>query len=367
LLRALQSIQGGDDDDDDNKGASRTHPLASTAIFTSPLRRAVGTLLALETVVKNDAASPPPFITNTANRPTSDPALDPNSDQTFRRKLFDDIEMGQAPDRDTQEEDVKFAANDCQEESRSPGSNAGAALTTRAVILNGLCDCAAQVSALQGAGWILRSCPGLLPCADAPIQRSQRTLVKELDRMRIDRNNSCLLQRQRPAEARIQFCRVDTAPTLRVVPMHAVDDGDPPQTAGRSNVSNDSVPYESFIKAVNRAVVVAGATATATAADPGGCDKVVIVGHREGIRELARESCRHRRSTRSGGDRDGSTDPHRIHTFYCCIAVFTVDLIVEDDHDSLVPPRVENWTFHGCHDYQSFDATCLPPHKYTDR
>jgi hypothetical protein len=360
LLRALQSGQGGNDDDDDNKtGAPRKHPLASTAIFTSPLRRAVGTLLALETVVKNDAASPPPFNTNTANRPTSDPALDPNSDQTFRRKLFDDIEMGQVPDRDTREEDVKFAANDGQEESRSLGPFAGAASTARAVILNGLCDCAAQVSALQGAGWILRSYPGLLPCADAPIQRSQGTLVKELDQMRIDMNEACLLRRKSPADAALQFCRVVTAPTLRVVPMHAVDDGDPPHTAGRSNVSNDSVPYESFLKAVNRAVVVAGATATP---DHDGCDKVVIVGHREGIRELARESCRHRRSTSGGGDRNGSTDPHRIHTFYCCIAVFTVDLMV-DEHDSIVPPHVENWTFHGCHDYQSFDATCLPPHK----
>jgi hypothetical protein len=361
LLRALQSIQGDDDDDDEDKAVTpRTHPLASTAIFTSPLRRAVGTLLALETVVKNDA-SPPPSITNTAHRPTSDLSLDPNSDQQCRRKLFDDIEMGLDPDRDTQEEDAKFAEDDGQEESPSLGNCAGAASTTRAVILNGLCDCAAQVSALQGAGWILRSCPDLLPCADAPIQRSQRTLVKELDQMRIDRNNACLLQRQSPAEARIQFCRVVNAQTLRVVPMHAVDDGDPPRTAGRSNVSNDSVPYESFFKAVNRAVVVAaGATATA---DPEGCDKVVIVGHREGIRELARESCRHRRSTRIGGDRNGSTDPHRIHTFYCCIAVFTVDLIVDDEHDSSVPPHVENWTFHGCHDYQSFDATCLPPHK----
>jgi hypothetical protein len=319
------------------------------ATFTSPLRRAVGTLLALEAVL-NDASSMPCCIPDATVDPSLESSLDRKSDPTFRRKLFDDIEMGQVAGRETEAESTSLVEDVCKVERQSSGPIAQAALTTRAVILNGLCDCAAQVSALGGVGWILRSYPDLLPCADAPIQRCGRTLVKELDRMRSDVNEACPPQPQRPA-ATIQFCRVDNA--MRCEPMHVVDDDYLPHSARLSNVSNDSVPDESFLKAVNRAVMV-----TAAASDHDACcDKVVIVGHREGIRELARESCR-QRSSKNGGARNGYADPYRIHTFYCCIAVFTVDVIVDDTSES---PRLENWAFHGCHDYQSFDATCLPP------
>jgi hypothetical protein len=338
------------------------------AIFTSPLRRAVGTLLALETVLNDDAAVPIPITSTTVQvDPSQDRSQDRTAaDQSCRRKLFDgdnnnDIngnEKGRDLEQGRKDEASKPVTNDATNGSVSATDAAApdAILTTstpptKAVILNGLCDCAAQVAAWEGAGRILRTWPWLLSCADAPVQRSTRTLGPQLDLMRSDRNQSCPPKRHLGQPATIQFCRVDTC-SMRLEPMH---EDSPPHTDDL--VTNDSVPYDSFLRAVNRAVTVASANNDK-------CDTVVIVGHREGIRDLARESCR-TKSTVAGGDRNGHTkaDPHRIHTFYCCIAVFTVDLITDvDDGDAAsAAPRVENWTFHGCHDYQSFDATCLPP------
>jgi hypothetical protein len=336
------------------------------AIFTSPLRRAVGTLLALETVLGAESVVPIPIASTTVQvDPSQDRSQDRTAaDQCCRRKLFDDNNNdinGNEKGRDLEEGRKDEASKPLTvDDTNGRVSAADAAAQdaivtttttpTRAVILNGLCDCAAQVAAWEGAGRILRTWPWLLPCADAPVQRSAKTLGPQLDLMRSDRNQACPPLAQPNAATTIQFCRVDSS--MRLEPMH---EDPPPHTDGL--VTNDSVPYDSFLRAVKRAVAVASANNDK-------CDTVVIVGHREGIRDLARESCR-TKSAVAGGDRNGSTnaDPHRIHTFYCCIAVFTVDLIADiDDGDAAsAAPRVENWTFHGCHDYQSFDATCLPP------
>ncbi|KAL7580979.1 hypothetical protein ACA910_005793 [Epithemia clementina (nom. ined.)] len=203
------------------------------------------------------------------------------------------------------------------------------------IVLNGLASCAAAIARMRGAGAAVEA--GLLPCADFKANDGSFNCPasSELKTMKENCRNGVAVPETSDS---VQYWKVES-PTGRMVPLA------PPVSLRKQviNVSNVPSEYcrivpqhcieqrkrEYFRQALDRAVLLAEAD---------GCDTMIVVAHREGVRELVE-----RWST------NGHEIPRKLN--YCCIASFTVE--TSDDHSC-------RWCYHGVVDYQDFGVHSIP-------
>lgn len=275
---------------------SSTKP-KKVAIFTSPLRRAVGTaMMVSETFLENWKVSLP---------------------------------------------------SNCSENENGEGNNDDRAATREIpiVIWNGLCDCAAQINRLGGHRNAIET--GYISCAASeyitPHTFSETSMAKTWGEMTEAAMESTPMNSARASPYPIRFWKSSPYKNNEVlVPMtprlHLERQGGPPSNresaAGKSLVDptsshtvQDPIDGEQPIDHVVRQALMAD------------CDVCIIVSHREEIRDLYKYRCQ---------------QPElRKHLPYCCVGVFSVSMEHREEcRDSLHL----NWRFHDIKPYKDLTA-----------
>mmetsp|Transcript_24431 Transcript_24431/g.57310 ORF Transcript_24431/g.57310 Transcript_24431/m.57310 type:complete len:334 (-) Transcript_24431:40-1041(-) len=206
-------------------------------------------------------------------------------------------------------------------------------------VLNGLGSCAAAIHRCGGGESAARM--GMLPCADLPSNDSSKQCpiaVELSDMQRICEQNNLEEEKSTVEADEVQYWKIvhgEMHPMSAPVTLQQQQ----PQQQYTDLPKVPTVPSycrqrgkEHFWEALDRAVLLAASK---------GCDTVVVVSHREGVREML--------------DRWGSNGfdvPSRLN--YCCIASYKVKVYKD---------RSCRWCFHGASDYQCFTVGNVPKSK----
>ena len=218
------------------------------------------------------------------------------------------------------------------------------------VIMNGLCDCAAQIQREGGAAAAVQK--GLVDCAatDSTIGCGDDPMTRALRPMTALALRAVASSDDKHDLARIQFLR--SVPAQNNVDGHCFEPMTQPISLRSPSVAStdeESTISHSAPEQIMRPSVDAAASnvkegddffsalklaVTLTAwAD---CDTCVVLAHREGIRALAQSKCHY---------------TGRLSTPYCCIGAF---------HAEIKSSTKIRWTFHGVSPYSEFGRHSLP-------
>jgi len=296
------------------------------------------------------------------------------------------------------------------------------------VVSNGLCDCAARVRSLGGADEVIdgsyyRSSNRIgttsklrdgydeddddslaVRCADSPancaLRAASAVMPIEEELRDMQRTATEMLQQQEHERTvstdprwfrTLRFCRVvddggdggrrcETlgnpnllATAVGTLPLQKqrLEQPDSDNYINNKNPNNNNHYYhrdpiasrrnESFLETMDRAVRIASFDE--------GCDTLIVINHREGIRdlvELASASAADAAANGCGNHR------YRYATPPCCIATFTAKVLRRDDGDAAgdrrlyqrrplaLPKSAVRWSCHGVFPYREFDASCIP-------
>lgn len=229
-------------------------------------------------------------------------------------------------------------------------------------VLNGLSSCAARVNRCGGGDAATKE--GHLPCADLAANNgsSYSPMSIELEKMRercrqvLSHTKNSTNNSSRVATDTVRFGKIDKKTGVWLpmsAPVTALSFPELQHNKAPNNYTTlplfneDAVTFpgdcldrgnEGFLEAVDRAVCLAYSK---------GCNTVVLVSHREGIRELL---------DRWGNN--GFNVPRRFS--YCCIASFKAKVLQEKN--------TVRWCFHGVREYDDFDVTAVPnKERWTQR
>jgi hypothetical protein len=225
------------------------------------------------------------------------------------------------------------------------------------VVMNGLCDCAAQIRRLGGneKAIYMGKRAGLLRCAaiDENYGTVDSPFMDEFESMKtiIDSGEKSSNREWLEGSHHIQFWKTTTSLTAT-------------ESEGNTTLFDPMSPRLSFqtddactsslttstatppIQSVNSYSNDANLTAIESAvimSVKAGCDVCIVVTHREEIRDICKHACHYHHHH------------HRLSIPYCCIGRFEVDADFQPPNPSL------EWTLHGLSDPEDFDAALVPP------
>jgi Histidine phosphatase superfamily (branch 1) len=248
------------------------------SVFSSPLKRAVGTVMMLASAIQ---------ATQRANRETTTiNGVVGEGEEGCGGTDYSGVSF-RLPISDTREESEGLV----MDSTSVDGVSADATATTVPVVIhNGLCDCTAMVGRLGGHNNVIRA--GFLPCAATPensINNTNSPLRKELVAM-TDRAVQALenVDYDYINSPFLQFWKIQdetlapmTQP-LRLIRNDLLEEEQQSEGSQSGAMVRSVVPdaHESPIDHVVRMALI------------GGCDACVVSSHREEIRDLAEKRCR---------------------------------------------------------------------------
>ena len=330
-----------------------TRKKRKVALFASPTKRTIGTALMVATSGMNH----PQYVEWGLQQPC----------QTQQRQEQQQQQQQEDATRDTMS-DQDSTVND---ETSTPKALPIVPIT----VLNGLGSCASAIARRGGAEAVAQA--GQLLCADFDLNDGSPDCPASQELQKIQLNchqiepppNTTRLQdkydddtQTTTSDSFVQYWRIERT-TGRMLPLS------PPvsprlawkeptfamnpkqQQQGKEDegeavrvVSPHCLPQktrkkyggETFLEALDRAVLLA---------ESDGCDTIVVVAHREGVRDLLDK-----------WGTQGHRFPHRLN--YCCIASFVVQTYQDDFDDDR--HRSCCWFYEGVVDYPLFSEKCVP-------